>query len=78
VKRDFHFQRKLPATERGEDGTKTALTKDPVQIRFRGQVPAPVMIPHSVLGSELHYTTAPKQAGANLDMALQSVHKIAQ
>ncbi len=33
----------------GKDGTRTPLTKDPVQIRFRGEVPALVIIPHIIL-----------------------------
>jgi hypothetical protein len=33
----------------GKDGTRTALTAEPVQVRFRGAVPASVMIPHIVV-----------------------------
>ncbi len=32
-----------------KDGTRTALTGEPVQIRFRGTVPAFVMVPHIVI-----------------------------
>ena len=32
-----------------KDGTKTTLTAEPVVIRFRDEVPAPVIIPHIVL-----------------------------
>ncbi len=33
----------------GKDGSRTPLTAEPVQIRFRGAVPAIVMVPHIVL-----------------------------
>jgi len=33
----------------GKDGTKTPLTPGPIQIRFRGSVPAIVMVPHIAL-----------------------------
>ena len=33
----------------GKDGTKTSLTSEPVQIRFRGAVPASVLVPHIVV-----------------------------
>ncbi|MFC1556565.1 hypothetical protein ACFL6I_04495 [candidate division KSB1 bacterium] len=36
---------------------------NPVVIRFRGDVPPFILIPHSLLGSELDYTNAPEIQG---------------